>query len=91
MRLICAAVACLVLTGCDTLRGAITVRVPVPVACEEPVPDRPFMPTDALRPGVDPFTFSKTAQAEIEVRQGYEGRLLTALEACRKPIKTAPP
>lgn len=90
MRALCVALACLALPGCSTLRSAVTVRVPVPVACAEPVPERPSMPTDALRPGVDEFTFTVTAQAEIEVREGYEGRLLTALQACRAPVKASP-
>lgn len=90
MRLLCVALACL-LSGCGTMRDVVQVRVPVPVACVEPEPERPMMPTDALRPGVDEFTFTVTAQAEIEVREGYEGRLLTALLACRAPITTAVP
>lgn len=72
----------LLLTGCGTMGSTVT-RVPVPVACLEPVPERPLMPTETLKPGVDPFVFTKTAQAEIEIREAYEVRLLTALQACR--------
>lgn len=85
-----AAVAVLVLlAGCATRPGSVT-RVPVPVACAEPVPERPPMPTETLAPGVDVFRFTTHAQAEIEVREAYEMRLLTALQACRTPLTTAP-
>jgi hypothetical protein len=91
MKVLCVVLACLWLSGCDTLRNTVQIRVPVPVACQEPEPERPVMPTEALRPGVDEFTFTISAQAEIEVREGFEGRLLTALRACRTPIaKRAP-
>ncbi|WP_046060056.1 hypothetical protein [Paracidovorax citrulli] len=65
----------------------VEVRVPVPVECREPVPARPAMPTDALRPGASLDDFARAALAEIERREGYEGQLLTALEACRAPIR----
>lgn len=73
----------LALAGCTTAPDAIEVRVPVPIPCKEPVPERPTMATDALRPGADLFTFATHAQAEIEVREAYEVRLLRALNACR--------
>lgn len=62
------------------------MRVPVPVGCREPVPARPAMPTEALRPGVTIDDFARAAMAELERREGYEGQLLTALEACRVPV-----
>lgn len=65
----------------------VEVRVPVPVECREPVPARPAMPTEALRPGVTVDDFARAAMAEIERRDGYEGQLLVALEACRAPIE----
>lgn len=74
------------LGGCAT-PSAIVTRVPVPVACAEPVPQRPAMPTETLRPGVDIFVFTKNAQAEIVLRDAYEVRLLTALQACRAPVR----
>lgn len=37
------------------------VNVPVPVECREPVLERPEMPTEALAPGVDPFTLMRAA------------------------------
>lgn len=74
------------LGGCAGFNTSTVTRVPVPVACAEPVPERPAMPTEALRPGVDTFVFVINAQAEILLRDAYEVRLLTALQACRKPL-----
>jgi len=67
------------------------VSVPVPVECREPVPSRPVMPTEALRPGASLDDFARAAMAEIERREGYEGQLLAALEACRAPINPSRP
>lgn len=64
----------------------VEVRVPMPVECREPVPARPAMPTEALRLGVTIDEFARAAMAEIERREGYEGQLLVALEACRAPV-----
>jgi hypothetical protein len=63
-----------------------TVKVPVPVSCQEKEPDRPVMPTESpgLRAGLDAFV--QAATAEIERRQGYEDKLLAALRACIAPI-----
>lgn len=71
------------LAGCTGPPTSTVTRVPVPAACLEPVPERPAMPTETLRPGVDIFVFVKTAQAEIVLREVYEDRLRTALTACR--------
>lgn len=79
---------CALVSGCATQNHVEVqrVNVPIPVACEEPVPDRPAMPTEALRPGATVDDFTRAAVAEIERRKGYEGQLLTALETCRMPI-----
>lgn len=76
------------LTGCAAapLVEVQRVSVPVPVECREPVPARPVMPTEALRPGTTVDDFARAAMAEIERREGYEGELLTALENCRAPM-----
>ncbi|AVS73925.1 hypothetical protein [Paracidovorax cattleyae] len=76
------------LAGCAATPRVETVevRVPVPVECREPVPARPAMPTEALQPGATLDDFARAAMAEIERREGYEGLLLVALEACRAPI-----
>lgn len=68
-------------------RQAVAVSVPVPVECRETAPPRPAMPTETLGPGVALDSFVKSAQAEIEIREGYEGQLLAALTACTAPLK----
>ncbi|EPD37968.1 MULTISPECIES: hypothetical protein [Delftia] len=78
----------LALAGCGTTpRVEVqTVKVPVPVECREPVPDRPAMPTEALADDADPFELLRAALAEIDRREGYEVRLLAALVACTRPV-----
>lgn len=62
-----------------------TVRVPVPVVCQEPVPARPVMPTAQLQePTI--AEWMRAAMAELERREGYESRLKTALDNCRAPL-----
>lgn len=79
----------LVLAGCSSApRVEVqTVKVPVPVECREPIPDRPSMPTEALADDADPFELLRAALAEIDRREGYEVRLLAALMVCTGPIK----
>ncbi len=81
------------LTGCAAapLVEVQRVNVAVPVECREPVPDRPLMPTDALRSGASVDDFARAAMAELARREGYEGQLLTALQACRAPITPSRP
>ena len=76
------------LTGCGSApRVEVqTVKVPVPVECREPIPDRPAMPTEALADDADTFELLRAALAEIDRREGYEVRLLAALIACTLPI-----
>ncbi|WP_047217194.1 hypothetical protein [Delftia lacustris] len=80
--------AALALAGCSSVpRVEVqTVKVPVPVECREPVPDRPSMPTDTLAEDADPFELLRAALAEIDRREGYEVRLLAALMACTSPL-----
>ncbi len=88
------AVLCVVLlSGCAGAPRVEVQRVsvPVPVECREPVPARPAMPTEALRSGASVDDFARAAMAEIERREGYEGQLLVALEACRAPISPSDP
>ena len=84
--------AALALAGCSSVpRVEIqTVKVPVPVECREPVPDRPNMPTETLADDADPFELLRAALAEIDRREGYEVRLLAALISCTRPVKTQP-
>ncbi|RYF47321.1 MAG: hypothetical protein EOO27_37710 [Comamonadaceae bacterium] len=78
-----AASACLL--GCQTAPRVEVqrVNVAVPVECQEPIPGRPVMPTEALRPGATVDQFTQAAQAEIERREGYELQLRVALAACQ--------
>lgn len=81
------ALAALLLAGCSTTPpGRVQTRVPVPVACQEAVPARPTMPTEALVPGVLPWTLLRATLAEIDRREGYELQLRAALLACTAPI-----
>lgn len=79
----------LALAGCSSVpRVEVqTVKVPVPVECREPIPDRPVMPTEGLTDDADPFGLLRAALAEIDRREGYEVRLLAALMACTRPIR----
>ncbi len=80
---------CAMVTGCASVPAVEVqkINIPIPVACEEPVPARPAMPTEALRPGATVDDFTRAAMAEIERREGYEGELMVALGACRAPIQ----
>lgn len=83
MKLFAAMAGFWVLTGCAAPGAGFEVKVPVPIKCQEPEPDRPAMPTDVLAPGVTLDLFVKAAQAEIEIRDGYEQQLQTALRNCK--------
>ena len=86
MRAIALIAACAVLAGCGATR-TLKVSVPVPVACNETVPQKPVMPTDQLAPGVPPFILLRAALAEIDRRDGWETELLAALRACTAPLR----
>lgn len=76
------------LAGCAAPRVEIQrVSVPVPVACQEPMPQQPIWPTESLEPGATLDSFVQAAMAELLRREAYELLLLTALEACRRPIR----
>ena len=82
-------VICLALTGCAAAPTRVEIQrvnVAVPVECKEQVPDRPVMPTEALRQGATVDQFTQAAQAEIERREGYEVRLRAALVVCTEPV-----
>ncbi|WP_338496120.1 hypothetical protein [Delftia tsuruhatensis] len=81
--------AALGLAGCGSVPRVEVqeVKVPVPVECREPIPDRPAMPTEALADDADPFELLRAALAEIDRREGYEVRLLAALIACTRPVR----
>ena len=69
------------LTGCAA-PNLQPVKVAVPVPCQQTVPTRPAMPTEALASGTSLDAFIAAAIAEIERREGYEGELRAALDAC---------
>lgn len=77
------------LSGCETApRVEIQrVKVAVPVECKEPIPERPAMPTEALRPGATVDQYAQASMAEIERREGYEVQLAAALAICTRPVK----
>lgn len=56
----------------------------VPQVCTEFEPERPVMPTEQLALPTDPDTFTQSAIAEIERREGYEDQLRTALRNCKR-------
>lgn len=79
----------LTLAGCQATPARVELQrmnVPLPVACDEPVPERPVMPTEQLQPGATVDQFIQAAQAEIERREAYEIKLAVALNNCLDPI-----
>lgn len=83
MRRSLVSLAAMAVAGCGTQPTVQKVEVAIPVACREPTPERPVMPTHGLTPGVPLTEFSKAAAAEIERREGYEARLRAALANCQ--------
>ncbi|WP_366936034.1 hypothetical protein [Acidovorax sp.] len=93
MKTAIALIAACALSACGATRNHVEIQrinVAVPVACQEPTPTRPVMPTEALRPGATVDQFAQAAMAEIERREGYEVQLVAALEVCTKPLDPAP-
>lgn len=84
MKIFPAFLALLLLSGCSATPSL--VKIPVPVACQEPEPAEPFYPTAVLS-AADPLdTKVAAALAEIEIRRGETRELRTALRACIKPL-----
>jgi hypothetical protein len=73
------------LAGCGSIPMQ-TIKIPVPIECRVQTPARPAMPTEALAPSVDLDRFVAASQAEIELREGYEGELRAALRQCTAPL-----
>lgn len=82
--------AALLGAGCAGTPQYTRVHVPVPVVCDEAVPDRPVMPTEALAPGAEPWVLQRAALAEIDRREAYEVKMRAALLACIAPIESGP-
>lgn len=81
-------VLAVLLTGCATTKpDVVTVKVAVPVACQIAEPERPAMPTDELPLDAKPDVQARYLRAEIDVREAYEDRLVTALRGCKAPVK----
>ena len=82
------------LTGCAAApqpARVLRVNVPVPVACQEPVPAKPVLPVDSLPASADLDRFVQAAIATIERLTGYSGQLETARGNCRAPIPEGKP
>ncbi|WP_339385519.1 hypothetical protein [Acidovorax sp. sic0104] len=79
--------AALLGAGCAGTSQHVRVNVPVPVVCDEVVPDRPLMPTEALAPGAPPWVLQRAALAEIDRREAYEIKMRAALVVCTAPIE----
>ncbi|QPS10084.1 hypothetical protein I6G66_08815 [Delftia acidovorans] len=47
------------------------------------------MPTEALPDDTGPFDLLRAALAEIDRREGYEGKLRTALVNCTQPHRSS--
>lgn len=88
-RLTLAAAALATLMACASAPQAPST-VAIPVECRETVPDRPEMPTEALKARGCPSSqcadeLLQASLAEIERREGYELKLRAGLVACTAP------
>lgn len=84
--------AVLLMAGCSSSPSKVgiqQVKAAVPVACQEPEPSRPVMPTEHLAGDADVDAYVQAAAAEIKRREGYEDLLVTALRNCKQPLATA--
>lgn len=87
--LISAALAAGLLSACGATSPKVEiqlVKVAVPVACQEPEPERPTMPTEQLPTDADVDTYVQAAAAELARREGYEIQLRQALSNCKRPL-----
>lgn len=80
------AILTILLAGCGSIERTVEVKVMVPVPCQEPMPERPVMPTEALPPGSPVDVQARHMRAEIDRREAYETKLVTALGNCRAPL-----
>ncbi len=80
------------LSACTTAPQVPAGKVVVPVPCQEQEPERPNMPTEALKARGCPSgecvdELLQASLAENLRRDGYELKLVTALRTCIAPIK----
>lgn len=72
------------LTGCAMPQVTQTIKVPVPVPCDQPEVVKPVLPVDGLDPNtVTVFEAGRAKWATIETLEGYAEKLETAVDACR--------
>lgn len=81
-----AALATSILVGCSATGGAVTVKTAVGVECRAQKPERPVFATEALRKGADVEQYVRAARAERLQRDGYEEKLVAALDECINPV-----
>lgn len=74
------------LPGCATGHNLQNIRVAIPVVCTAQEPERPIMQTERLKPDATDDAFTQAAIAEIESREGFEIKLLSALRECTAPL-----
>lgn len=82
----------LALTGCASEPVVVdrVVNQSIPVKCKAVKPVRPVMPTEVLAAEANEYEVVRAALAEIDVREGYEGLLVAALDQClREPTGAA--
>ncbi|NDZ11472.1 hypothetical protein C7T35_01495 [Variovorax sp. WS11] len=85
-RLALVILAASTLVGCSATGGAFTVKTAVGVECKAQKPERPVFATEALRKGSDVDQYVRAARAERLQRDGYEEKLVAALDECIAPI-----
>lgn len=72
------------LAGCSGMAPTVQeVKVPVPVPCKAPTPERPAFAVDGLPAGSGIWEQTKALRAERKQRQGYEAELEAAVRACQ--------
>lgn len=74
------------MTGCSATGGAITVKTAVGVECKAQKPERPVFATEALHQKTPVDVYVRAARAERLQRDGYEEKLVAALDECTAPI-----
>lgn len=76
------------ISGCATTQETIRyvtqeVKIPVPIKCQTPVPDKPDFNFPKMNEGSDIFEKVKSLLADRNLHLGYEDQLLTALQSCK--------
>lgn len=77
-------------SGCATTQPQETIRyvtqevkVPIPVKCQTPTPDKPDFSFPKLQEDSDLFEKVKSLLSDRNLHLGYEDQLLTALQSCK--------